>query len=109
MLFIDTELFNIILSIVSLTIGTGVLYFIKYINIKIGNDNLKKYLSLAESLVKAIEQTYPNLSGLDKKELAMRKLLELTYGKITPAQADILIESAVYELKKVLKDTNLLQ
>ena len=37
-----------------------------------------------------------------KKELAVAKLLELTNNKITSDQASTLIESAVYEVKKLL-------
>ena len=52
----------------------------------------------------AIEQLNPELAGVDKKDLALSKLLELTNNKITSEQANTLIESAVYEVKKILQN-----
>ncbi|HSQ89077.1 phage holin, LLH family [Romboutsia sp.] len=42
------------------------------------------------------------MAGIDKKELAVNKLVQLSNNKITSEQADMLIEAAVYDIKKIL-------
>ncbi|MGL6106088.1 phage holin [Romboutsia sp.] len=99
----DNNIFNLLLVIITLTITTVGSFLINLIKQKIGSDKTKTYYELAKQVVMSIEQFNPLLSGVDKKALAISKLVELTNNKITAQQADILIESAVYEIKKIFK------
>lgn len=100
----DSNLFNLLLTIITFIIAIGGGYLITYLNHKIGSQKLQDYYKVAKQIVMSIEQLNPELTGADKKELAMSKLLELTHNKITSEQANTLIESAVYEIKKLLQN-----
>lgn len=98
----DANLMNLLLAVIALIIGTGGAYLIKYLNNKIGADNLSHYYQIAKTIVMSLEQLNPGMSGIDKKALAIAKLIDLTGGKLSEADADRLIEAAVYEMKKLL-------
>lgn len=100
----DSTLFNLLLSIVSIIIATVGYYFINFLNQKIGTEQTKNYYDLAQKVVMSIEQLNPQLAGIDKKELAVNKLVELSNNKITQQQADTLIEAAVYDIKKLIQN-----
>lgn len=102
----DSTLFNLLLSLITLVITVGGGYLVNFIRHKIGNEKLSSYYQIAKQIVMAIEQSNPQLAGIDKKELAINKLLELTQNKITENQAQILIEAAVYDIKKLLSSSN---
>ena len=55
----------------------------------------------------AIEQLNSELPWEYKKELAISKLSELTSNKIISEQANTLIESDAYEIKKLLQNSNI--
>lgn len=95
-----STLFNLLLSIASIVISVGGVYLINFLNSKIGSEKTKHYYDLAQKVVMSIEQSNPQLAGIDKKELAINKLVELSDNKITTNQADILLEAAVYDIKK---------
>ncbi|MGX4600634.1 phage holin, LLH family [Faecalimicrobium sp. JNUCC 81] len=95
-----STLFNLLLSIASIVISVGGVYLINFLNSKIGSEKTKHYYDLAQKVVMSIEQSNPQLAGIDKKELAINKLAELSDNKITTNQADILLEAAVYDIKK---------
>ncbi|WP_042275159.1 phage holin, LLH family [[Clostridium] dakarense] len=100
----DSTLFNLLLGIVSIVISVGGVYLINFLNNKIGAEKTKHYYDLAQKVVMSIEQSNPQLAGIDKKELALNRLVELSDNKITKKQADTLIEAAVYDIKKLLKN-----
>lgn len=102
----NADLFNAMLSIITavITIGGGVV--INYLKKKINNEKLTTYYNLSKQVVMYVEQTNPDLLGSAKKELAVSKILELTNNKITKTQAETLIESAVYEIKKLINTSN---
>ncbi|MBO3442952.1 phage holin, LLH family [Clostridium sp. CCUG 7971] len=95
-----STLFNLLLSIASIVISVGGVYLINFLNSKIGSEKTKHYYDLAQKVVMSIEQSNPQLAGIDKKELAINKLVELSDNKITTNQADILLEASVYDIKK---------
>lgn len=101
----NEQLFNTLLTLITFIITIGGGYLINFLRQKIDNENLTKYYKLTKQVVMSIEQSSPQLSGIDKKELAVSKLLKITNNKISPQQADILIESAVYDIKKLLSST----
>lgn len=103
----ESNLFNLLFTIVTSVITIVGTFLIDYLNKKIKSESLKDYYMYAKQIVMSIEQLNPELIGGDKKELAISKLLELTNNKINSEQANTLIESAVYEVKKLLKNTNL--
>jgi hypothetical protein len=96
---------NFLLSLIALIIGGAGAYLIKYLNDKIGQDKLTHYYQIAKNIVMSLEQVNPDMAGSDKKFLAATKLSEFTNGKISEKEAEVLIESAVYEVKKVLSNT----
>lgn len=100
----DSNLFNLLLSIIAFIIAVGGGFLVTYLNQKIESQKLQDYYNIAKQVIMAIEQLNPELSGVDKKDLALSKLLELTNNKITYEQANILIESTVYEVKKLFKN-----
>lgn len=98
----DSTLFNTFLSLISLVIAVGGGYLVNFLRQKIGSDKLTNYYAMAKQVVMAIEQANPQLAGIDKKELAVNKLVQLSNNKITQQQADMLIEAAVYDIKKLI-------
>ena len=98
---LDSNVFNLLLAIITFVISVGMGFLVNFLNQKIGSQKLQYYYDLTKQIVMAIEQSNPELTGSDKKELAMSKLLELTHNKITSEQANTLIESSVYEIKKL--------
>jgi len=98
----DLTLFNTFLGLISLVIVVGGGYLVDFLRQKIGSDKLNNYYVIAKQVVMAIEQANPELDGIDKKELAVNKLVQLSNNKITQQQADILIEAAVYDIRKLL-------
>lgn len=102
----DSNLMNLLIAIIALVIGSAGAYLIKYLDNKIGQDKLNHYYQIAKTIVMSLEQVNPNMAGEDKKTLAITKLVDLTGGRISEIDADRLIESAVYEVKKLLNKTN---
>lgn len=100
----DSTLFNLLLTLITFIIAVGGGFVVTYLNQKIGSQKLQDYYTITKQIVMSIEQLNPQLAGADKKELAVAKLLELTNNKITSDQASTLIESAVYEVKKLLQN-----
>ena len=98
----DTTLFNVFLSLITLLIAVGGGYLVNFLRQKIGTEELTYYYEMSKQVVMAIEQANPQLAGFDKKELAVNKLVQLSNNKITDQQADMLIEAAVYDIKKLL-------
>lgn len=103
----DLNLFNSLLTILTFVITIVGSFLINYLNKKMGSQSLKDYYIISKQIVMSIEQLNPELVGADKKELAISKLLELTNNKISSEQANTLIESAVYEVKKLLQNNNM--
>ena len=101
----DSSLFNVLLTLITFIIAVGGGFVVTYLNQKIVSQQLQDYYTIAKQIVMAIEQLNTQLAGADKKELALSKLLELTNNKITSDQASTLIESAVYEVKKLLQNS----
>lgn len=97
----EDALFNLLLTVVTTIITVVGGFLTNLINEKVGEQKAKNYTQMAKQIVMSIEQFSPELQGIDKKELASSKLIEFTNNKITDKQADILIESAVFELKKL--------
>lgn len=99
----DNNIFNLLLTLVTITIAVIGTYLVSLIKHKIGSDKANNYFNIAKQVVMFIEQFNPDLSNIDKKELAVSKLVELTNNEMTHEQAEILIEAAVYEIKKIIK------
>ena len=97
----NQNLFDLLISIITFIISISGVSLINYLNQKIGNEKTKVYYDLAKQVVMSIEQLNPQLSGTDKKDLAINKIIEFSNKKISYDQADILIESIVYEIKKL--------
>jgi hypothetical protein len=98
----DTTLFNLLLSLITVVIALGGGYLVSFLKHKIGSENINIYYKMAKQVVMAIEQANPQLTGVDKKDLALKKLVQLSNNKISEEQADILIEAAIYDIKKLL-------
>lgn len=99
----NSDLFNFILSAILLIISFGGGYLIKLLRQDIDTSKFSNYYTIAKQVVMSIEQLYPELDGQSKKQHAVELLLKLTNNKLTLEQANTLIESAVYEIKKLLQ------
>ncbi|WP_373599623.1 phage holin [Paraclostridium bifermentans] len=98
---------ELLLSIVSLVITIVGGYLVGYLKRAIGTTKLKEYYSIAKTIVMSIEQTQGTLIGEEKKKLAVDKLIQVTNGKLNEEEIDRLIEAAVYEIKKMIKESDL--
>ena len=97
----DQNIFNLLLGIITLVISVSGISLINYLNQKTYTEKIKNYSITAKQVVISIEQLNPQLAGIDKKELSINKLIDISNKKITREQADILIESAVFEIKNL--------
>jgi len=76
---------------------------IRYVLTKTSRENLAKYVTIAEFVVKAVEQMYGGGNGSVKKSAAATKLSEMTKGKLSADDIYHLIEAAVFEMNKDIK------
>ena len=95
------------LTIITFIITVAIVFLVNYLNEKIASQKLKDYYNLAKQIVMAIEQLNSELPWEYKKDLAISKLSELTSNKINCEQANALIESDAYEIKKLLQNSNI--
>ena len=90
-----------LLAIIVAYVGiAGKSLYTKYVNTE-----LKRIV--VKDCVKAVEQIYNDLHGDDKKAQCENQIVQLLYEygiTVTQAELDIMIESAVQELNKTLKD-----
>lgn len=99
----DEVLFKIILALLSIlcTVLTGVV--VPYIKEKIGNEKLAKYEEWATLAVQCAEMIFKEQGmGADKKEYVinfLNKMFNENKIVITEEQLEILIESAVKQMK----------
>ncbi len=100
----NQNIFNLLFGIITLVISIGGIALINYLNQKIDAEKVKSYYDIAKQVVMSIEQSNSQLSGVDKKEFAVNKLIEISNKKISHEQADVLIESSVYEIKKLIQN-----
>lgn len=104
-------LFQLTLLVVSLAVPIVTTFVVKYLQTKYGNENLKKYLSYAETAVKAAESTFLKPGSGAEKKAVVEKYLSNKIGNILSAEEiDQLIQAAVFEInktgKKLIYDTN---
>lgn len=93
---------QLLIAILTVIISVGGGYIIKYLRDKIGNDKLNNYYNIIKTIVMSIEQTQGNLIGEEKKKLAIEEIKKLLGNKLSEEEINRLIESAVYEIKKLL-------
>lgn len=77
---------------------------------KISNDKIKK--SVAETVVKAVEQVYTDLHGEEKKQKAIegiRQMLEVKGIEIADIEIEMLIEAAVAEFNNVFNPAEVIE
>lgn len=72
---------------------------IKYVLSKISENNLVRYMALAEMAVKMVQQTMDGVDNDTKKKAAMDKISQLTKGALSADEIEHLLEYAVYEMK----------
>lgn len=99
----DEKLFQIILALIPVLGTILTVYIIPLIKSKIGNENLAKYEYWADLAVKAAEMLWTESGhGADKKQYVV-DFLNNMFNKnkvvITEQQIEILIESAVKQMK----------
>lgn len=99
----DNRLFEIILALIPV-IGTILtVYIIPLIKEKVGNEKLAKYEYWASMAVNCAEMIFKEQGmGADKKEYVVNFLNDMFNKKkvvITKEQIEILVESAVKEMK----------
>lgn len=96
-------IFKIVLSLIPIMCTLITAVFIPWIRTKISTEKLGQYITWASKAVEAAEQLYPDKHiGAIKKEYCVEFLTNLVNKdkvNITAEQMDVLIESAVKELK----------
>lgn len=98
------QIIQILLPILA-TFLTGLFTYIgnrlkKVYEEKVNNETAK---AVVEDAVKFVEQVYTDLNGKEKLEMATKQVSEVLQSKgikITPAEINMLIESAVYGLNE---------
>lgn len=99
----DNRLFQVILAFIPVLGTILTVYIIPLIKTKIGNENLAKYEYWADLAVKAAEMLWIETGhGSDKKQYVVKFLNDM-FNKnktvITEQQIEILVESAVKQMK----------
>lgn len=90
-------------ALIEVGIAVLVPIVIKYVLTKISRDNLIRYITLAEMVVKTVQQTMGDADNEDKKSTAVDKLSKLTHGSLNSQEIEHLLEAAVFEVKKLYK------
>lgn len=101
----DERIFDLILAIIPVLGVILTSFIIPYFKEQIGNEKLNKYQEWANMAVKAAEMLFTESGmGKEKKEYVVKFLTE-QFNKnkivITEEQMNILIESAVKQMKEV--------
>jgi hypothetical protein len=98
-------LFQLALLLISFAVPVATVFVVSFLQTKIGNENLKKYLSYAETAVKAAETIYNSRGqGVIKKTDVETYLSSKIGGKLTAEDIDKLIQAAVFEINKTGKN-----
>jgi len=91
---------------VIIVIGTFLGLFLRrqaqLLKAKIGNESFFKLVAFTQEVVKAMEQIYGKGTGEKKKQEAVQFLVK--HFKLDEKTAEILVEAAVHEMNKVLKE-----
>lgn len=97
-------LFQLVLLVVSLSTPIIVTAIVKYLQARVGNENLKKYIEYAKTAVQAAESIYTESGqGVIKKSDVEIYLSEKIGKALSPEDIDKLIQAAVYEINKTSK------
>lgn len=94
----DNILFNIIIALIPVILTVATYYGKGYINALKEKENLANLIVIARMAVRATEQVWNSYDSEIKKKKAMESLEKMGID-LTVEQMDILIESAVKELK----------
>jgi len=100
---LQTEIINFAIVIVTALLGVATKFVTSYFNRKGILAKLDAHKELANIVVNAVEQGYKSLNGAEKFDLAKDELIKIANErgvKISEADVDHLIESAVKEMKK---------
>jgi LL-H family phage holin len=94
-------LFQLTLLVISFAVPVATTFVVKYLQTKLGNEKLKKYINYAETAVKAAETIYNSNGQGSVKKADVEKYLSAKIGNVlSPEDIDKLIEAAVYEINK---------
>ena len=91
--------FDILNALVPVFITLLAYYASRYINILKDKEEFSKAIIIADMVVKSVEQVWKDIPGDKKKEKALL-LIEKMGISMSLEQLDVLIESAVKEMKK---------
>ena len=91
--------FDILNALVPVFITLLAYYASRYINILKDKEEFSKAIIIADMVVKSVEQVWKDIPGGKKKEKALL-LIEKMGVSMSLEQLDVLIESAVKEMKQ---------
>lgn len=100
---IQGELINLLVAVVVACVGLVTRQVVKYLNRKGIVVQLENNKELVKIVVGAIEQTYKELNGFEKLNMAKLDLVKLMNEKkikISEKEIDIMIEAMVREMNK---------
>ena len=104
---LQTEIINLIGIILAGCVGAVTKYAVAYLKKKGIMSKIESHKALADIVVGAVEQTYKHLHGEEKLNLAKIELLKMAKDKgvkISEKELDVIIESAVKEMNKAIKE-----
>jgi hypothetical protein len=102
-----TEIINIAVTVLVALTGLVTKQVVSYLKKKGLIKQIESHKALVEVTVNAVEQTYKHLHGRDKLQVAKEEALKLAKAKkvkISENEIDLLIESVVGEMNRVVKE-----
>lgn len=105
---LHNEIMNLIAVILAGCVGAVTKYAVAYLKKKGIMSKIESHKQLAHIVVGAVEQTYKHLHGEEKLNLAKIELLKMAKDKgvkISEKELDVIIESAVKEMNKAIKES----
>lgn len=103
---LQAELINILVLVITGVLGMVAKQIMSFLKKKGVVAQLESHKEIAKIVVNAVEQTYTQLHGEEKLNVAKIELIKLAKAKgikISEKELDLIIESSVKEMNKVVK------
>jgi LL-H family phage holin len=104
---LQNEIINLLALLIAGCVGVVSKHVVAYLKKKGVVAQINNHKELTNLVVGAVEQTYKHLHGEEKLNLAKIELIKLAKEKgvkVSEKELDILIESAVKEMNKSIKE-----
>jgi LL-H family phage holin len=105
--FLNIELVNVAVTVIVALTGLVTKYAMSYLKKKGVLKQLESHKLIVEIAVRAVEQMYTKNHGEEKLNLAKMEVIKFAKAKkikISEKELDLMIESAVKEMNKTIKE-----